>query len=200
MVTVTRFKGCSREHGNERCRIWEVLTAVAVKSSVIWAITPCSPLKVNRHFGGTCRLHHQGQTVRQARNPYEANNKRRLFAAFIIPIYCLAYSTLMMEATCSSETSVDFQMITRRYSPEPPVWGPQISYSRDLDMRFSWKWLCRFLSYGIYLWLLPVSCWCIRYWSWKRRVRPKRHLIFNEPHDVVSGKTELFTVRNFRVD
>jgi hypothetical protein len=34
-------------------------------------------------------------------------------------VYCLAYSsTLKMEATCSSEKSVDFQRITRRYIPE----------------------------------------------------------------------------------
>jgi hypothetical protein len=29
-------------------------------SSVFWDITPCSPLKVSRCFGGTCRLHLQG--------------------------------------------------------------------------------------------------------------------------------------------
>jgi hypothetical protein len=31
----------------------EVLIAIVVKSSIIWYITPCSPLKVNRRFGGT---------------------------------------------------------------------------------------------------------------------------------------------------
>jgi hypothetical protein len=30
-----------------------------MKSSVFWDITPCSLLKVNRRFGGTCRLHLQ---------------------------------------------------------------------------------------------------------------------------------------------
>jgi hypothetical protein len=33
-------------------------------------------------------------------------------------VSCLAYSTLMTEAICSSETSVDFQRATRRYIPE----------------------------------------------------------------------------------
>jgi hypothetical protein len=28
-----------------------------MKSSVFWDITPSSPLKINRRFGGTCRLH-----------------------------------------------------------------------------------------------------------------------------------------------
>jgi hypothetical protein len=37
----------------------EVLTAVVMKSTVFWDITPCSPLKVNRNFGGTYRLHLQ---------------------------------------------------------------------------------------------------------------------------------------------
>jgi hypothetical protein len=32
----------------------EVLTQMIMKSSIFWDITPCSPLEVNRHFGGTC--------------------------------------------------------------------------------------------------------------------------------------------------
>jgi hypothetical protein len=32
-------------------------------------------------------------------------------------VYCLAYSTLKMEAKCSSGTSVDFQRTTRHYIP-----------------------------------------------------------------------------------
>jgi hypothetical protein len=39
---------------------FEVLTAVVTKSTIFWDITPCSPLKVNRRFGGTYRLHLQG--------------------------------------------------------------------------------------------------------------------------------------------
>jgi hypothetical protein len=37
-----------------------VLTAVVTKATIFWDITPCSPLKVNRRFGGTYRLHLQG--------------------------------------------------------------------------------------------------------------------------------------------
>jgi hypothetical protein len=40
---------------------FEVLIAVVTKSSISWDITPCSPLKGNRRFGGTCRLHPQGR-------------------------------------------------------------------------------------------------------------------------------------------
>jgi hypothetical protein len=35
---------------------FEVLTAVVMKSTISWDITPCSPLRVNRRFRGTYRL------------------------------------------------------------------------------------------------------------------------------------------------
>jgi hypothetical protein len=47
---------------------FEVITAVVMKSSVFWDIPPCSPLKVDRRFGGTYRLYHQGRRMNQARN------------------------------------------------------------------------------------------------------------------------------------
>jgi hypothetical protein len=31
---------------------FEVFTAVVMKSAISWDIMPCSPLKVNRRFGG----------------------------------------------------------------------------------------------------------------------------------------------------
>jgi hypothetical protein len=37
-----------------------------LKSSIFWDVTPCSPFKVNRRFGGTCRLHLQGREISQA--------------------------------------------------------------------------------------------------------------------------------------
>jgi hypothetical protein len=38
-----------------------VLAAVVMKSTIFWDITPCSPLNVDRRFGGTYRLHLQGR-------------------------------------------------------------------------------------------------------------------------------------------
>jgi hypothetical protein len=35
---------------------WVEHKATSIKSYIFWDITPCSPLKVNRRFGGTCRL------------------------------------------------------------------------------------------------------------------------------------------------
>jgi hypothetical protein len=75
-----------------------------MKSSVLWDIMPCSPFKVNRRFGGTCR-HHQLRRISLVLAP-----------AFAL-VSCLA-STLKMKKTCSSETSVDFQRTTRCYIPE----------------------------------------------------------------------------------
>jgi hypothetical protein len=47
---------------------FEVLKAVVIKSTIVWDITPCSPLKVNRSFGVTYRLHLQGRRISQERN------------------------------------------------------------------------------------------------------------------------------------
>jgi hypothetical protein len=54
----------------------EVLTAVVMKASVIWDISPYSPLKIKWHFSQTCHLHLQGWRVSQARNKHEAGNKQ----------------------------------------------------------------------------------------------------------------------------
>jgi hypothetical protein len=76
---------------------------VVMKCSIFWDITPCSPLKVNRRFGGTCRLHLQG---------------RALLATCFALVSCFYYSSTLKMNTRSSETSVDFQRTTRRYIPE----------------------------------------------------------------------------------
>jgi hypothetical protein len=41
----------------------------------LWDITPCSPVKLNRRFRGTCGLHLQGRRVSQARNQRETGSK-----------------------------------------------------------------------------------------------------------------------------
>jgi hypothetical protein len=43
-----------------------------LRSSIFWDTTPCSPLKVNRRFGRTYRLHLQGRRIRRARNQRES--------------------------------------------------------------------------------------------------------------------------------
>jgi hypothetical protein len=51
---------------------FEALTAVAMKSTIFWDITPCSSLSVNWRFGWTYRLHLQGQKISQAWNQRES--------------------------------------------------------------------------------------------------------------------------------
>jgi hypothetical protein len=60
---------------------FEVLTAIVMKSSIFWDITPCSPLKVNRSFRGKCRFHFQNRS--QARNERERRWKIELLCWFL---------------------------------------------------------------------------------------------------------------------
>jgi hypothetical protein len=71
-------------------------------------ITTCSALKFNRRFRETCCLHLQ-----------KPGWNRALTVTCFTLVSFLAYSwTMKMEATCYSETSVDFQRNTWRYIPE----------------------------------------------------------------------------------
>jgi hypothetical protein len=49
------------------CRIWGSHSG-GMRSPIFCNTTQCSPLKVNRHFRGTCDLHFQGRKISQARN------------------------------------------------------------------------------------------------------------------------------------
>jgi hypothetical protein len=64
-----------------------------LKSSIFWDITPCSPLKVNGRFRGTCRLHFQGRRVSQARKQREA--ELSLLTAVFMLVSCVAYSSTL---------------------------------------------------------------------------------------------------------
>jgi hypothetical protein len=48
-----------------------------MKSSIFGGITPCNPVKDNRRFGGTYRLHLQARTVSMEGNQHEAGSKQR---------------------------------------------------------------------------------------------------------------------------
>jgi hypothetical protein len=48
---------------------WRYKQKYLVKGSILWNITPCSPLEVSRCFGGTCRLHLQGLIISAACHP-----------------------------------------------------------------------------------------------------------------------------------
>jgi hypothetical protein len=96
---------------------FEVLTAVAMKSSIFCDITSCSQLKVNWHFGKlpppsseiACCLDHTG-------------------------FFLSLLSTLKMVGTCSSKTSVYVQRITRLYiAGDRTLWS--VIYLRTCNTR-----------------------------------------------------------------
>jgi hypothetical protein len=63
---------------------FEVLTVVVMTRSIIWDVTPCSPLKVIRRFGGACHLHLQGQRISQAINQRENRWQTLLSRCFLV--------------------------------------------------------------------------------------------------------------------
>jgi hypothetical protein len=97
------------------------ISTISNKDFIFWDITPSSMLKVRWRFGGTCRLPLQDRRISQARNQRESRwqvARRCLTSAFTL-VSCLAYSsTQKIEATCSSETSTEFQRTTQHYVPE----------------------------------------------------------------------------------
>jgi hypothetical protein len=70
---------------------FQVLTAVSMKMTAFWNIVQCSLIEVNGRFRRSHCLH---------------------------PLSNEWYIVLIMEAVCSSETSVYFKETTRRYIPE----------------------------------------------------------------------------------
>lgn len=59
----------------------DFLIAVVMKGFVFWNITPYSPLKINRSFGGTCRLHEAVDFQRTTRQyiPEDGTLEKRSF-------------------------------------------------------------------------------------------------------------------------
>jgi hypothetical protein len=69
MQECTAFQNAKEHHWDYKQYLnyvrFEVLGAVVVKRSVFRDITPCSPLKFNRRFGGTCHLLLQSRRLSQ---------------------------------------------------------------------------------------------------------------------------------------
>jgi hypothetical protein len=66
---------------------FEVFTALVMKSTIFWDITPCNPLKVNRRFGGTYCLHLQGRKISRARNQLESRLVTYCDAGFLLSLH-----------------------------------------------------------------------------------------------------------------
>jgi hypothetical protein len=125
---------------------FEVLTAVVMKSSIFWDTTPRSPLKVNRRFGETCRLRPQD------RRSSRATAELCLPPDFTLTSRSACSSTLRMEATCSSETSVDFQLAIRNMFQKTEFF---INLRSSIECSIRWKEL--YFYFGlIYLFMIYV--------------------------------------------
>jgi hypothetical protein len=61
------------------CVGFQGLTTVAVKNYIFWNITLCSPVRINRRFGGTYRLHLQSRRINQTGFQHEAGRKQLCF-------------------------------------------------------------------------------------------------------------------------
>jgi hypothetical protein len=126
---------------------FEDLTALVMNSSIFWDITPCSPLKVNRLFGGIYHLNLQSRRMNQVRNERESRWQ---------------YAILKMEATNSSETSVDFQRTTWLYIPENTALldneeCSHATYWKGCVQKHSFTLVRRFHSYTLRLWSVRTS-------------------------------------------
>jgi hypothetical protein len=45
--------------------------------SILWDLTPYSPFKINRLFGGICRLNLRVRRISQARNQHEVSKQSK---------------------------------------------------------------------------------------------------------------------------
>jgi hypothetical protein len=101
------LEDCSNLKNMQNNKGFGVLTAVAMKSSILCDVTPCSPLKVSWPFERTFSLHLQGRGISEWRKSMKLCS---------LSVYMLvSYSSILkMEFTYSSETSVGFQWSTWR--------------------------------------------------------------------------------------
>jgi hypothetical protein len=78
---------------------WRRQTHVELKNSIFWNITPCSALKVDRRFGGTCRSRLHGRRIRQA------GSKQSLHVRVTFMIFAIYLTTLLVVYIASNGES-----------------------------------------------------------------------------------------------
>jgi hypothetical protein len=88
---------------------FELLTAVAKKSSIFWDRMPYSPVKVNRYFRGIHHLHLHGRGISQAIKRHEEDCDQ-------IPLK--RQSTFTGQYGVTSQTTEIFNIITCQFSQQ----------------------------------------------------------------------------------
>jgi hypothetical protein len=71
-----------------------------MKNSTFWDITPCSLLKVNRRFGGTCRFNRQGERISRARNKSEIGSSQLSMDCTAVRSSKFTFSTVSQVLMC----------------------------------------------------------------------------------------------------
>jgi hypothetical protein len=94
---------------------------LTVKMAVFWDVTPCSLVEVYRRFRGLIASIISAMSKPRARNWFEILEPIGPCPGKFRPMPVSSRGllvVLMMEAACTSETSVNFYQTTRRNNPE----------------------------------------------------------------------------------
>jgi hypothetical protein len=79
----------------QTCVGYEVFTPVVMKITISWDIMLCSPMKVNRRFGGTYRLHLESRKISRARYQSESRWKAAMLWFWLVSfLSCSAIYTV----------------------------------------------------------------------------------------------------------
>jgi hypothetical protein len=81
----------------------KVLTAMAMKNTILWDITPCSPLKVNRCFGGTWPPSSRSNKTRYQRERiWQANGLHGVISQKIVVLMYFSFSSVFTYSSLST--------------------------------------------------------------------------------------------------
>jgi hypothetical protein len=110
---------------------FEGLTAAVMKCTIFWGITPCVPLKANRRFDRTHRLHLHNR-INRIRYQRECTQLATFFQASIF----LGLFDTEDGGDMFLRNSIDFQRTTWRYIPDDSnlaycVWNMLIRQNSD---------------------------------------------------------------------
>jgi hypothetical protein len=106
VLRIQRHGHWNRHEKNINYIGFEVLTVVVMKASIIWVITPCSALKVNRRFIGKCHLFKDEEKAKK-----ETSTKLLLVASFIL----VSLQSWKLTRHVPPKRRLTFQQTTLRY-------------------------------------------------------------------------------------
>jgi hypothetical protein len=109
-----------------------------------WVMTPCSVLKVNLRFGGTC-LHRQSRTISQARNQHaEMMLVPKLVLIFKILHGIISYKMYLFITTVERTSNLDLEFFEYSFSVAS-FYCPSIENGKWLLISLSYAYVCVYL-------------------------------------------------------